>query len=123
MSLCLSNLTLGESTIRYGNALERALIHPYSVVKLMALKEIKRSLLNEEVIYNICTKTELIMNIIACLKDDDLAVAKDASDIMFTLGITIPGINKITSSDILACLESTMQTNELTRLRIFEVFN
>ncbi|KAF7268905.1 hypothetical protein GWI33_018007 [Rhynchophorus ferrugineus] len=58
LSLCLSNLTLGESTNRYGNALERALIHPYSAVKLMALKEIKRSLLNEEVIYAISTKTD-----------------------------------------------------------------
>ncbi|XP_030752120.1 26S proteasome non-ATPase regulatory subunit 5-like [Sitophilus oryzae] len=120
LSLCLSNLTLGESTIRYGNALERALIHPYSGVKLMALKEIKRSLLNEEVIYNLCDKTALVINIITCLKDEDLAVAKEASDIIFTLGITIPGANRITANEILVPLEGILNTNEVVRLRVYE---
>lgn len=101
--------------------LERALNHPYPVVKLMALKEIERSLLDEQVLSTLCEQTSLITNIVSCIGDSDLGVAKKASDIMVALGVTIPGANKITNNDVLVSLETVMSINEVVRLRTYEV--
>lgn len=121
LSICFSNLSLGESTNRYMTPLERALNHPYPVVKLMALKEIERSVLDEQVLSTLCEQTSLITNIVSCIGDSDLGVAKNASDIVVALGVTIPGANKIIDNDVLVSLQNVMSINDVVRLRIYEV--
>ncbi|KAL1488433.1 hypothetical protein ABEB36_014906 [Hypothenemus hampei] len=120
LSLCLGNLHLGESTSRYQTAFERALNHPFPGVKLMVLKEIERSLLNEEVVSSFCQQTPLLINIVNCIADEDIGVANKASDILVALGITIPGANKITSNEILVPLQELMTANQIVKARVFE---
>ncbi|XP_066248492.1 26S proteasome non-ATPase regulatory subunit 5 [Euwallacea similis] len=121
LSLCLSSLHLGESTTKYKTSLERALIHPYHTVKLMALKEIERSISNEEALCSLCEQSALINNIVLCLGDNNLGVAKKAADIIIALGNTVPGANKITSNEMLLQLERVMSINEVVRLRVYEI--
>lgn len=121
LSICLGNLHLGESTTKYKTDLERALVHPFSSVKLMALKEIERSLCNDDALFALCEQTSIINNIVSCLGDDDLGVANKASDIVVALGSTVPGANKIISNDVLIKLQEVTSISEVVRLRVYEV--
>lgn len=123
LTLCLSNLHIGESTQRYRTSLERALVHPYPAVKTMALNEIGRSISSEEVLCSICEQTTLMVNIVKCLADDDLGVAKKAGEILETLGVSVPGANRLVSNEVLILLQELLSSNEVVRMRVNEVQN
>ncbi|CAG9765414.1 unnamed protein product [Ceutorhynchus assimilis] len=121
LTLCLNNLTLEEITNRYSSDLERALLHPYTSVKTMALQEIKRSLDDEESLGAFCQQTSMLVNVVSCIGDSQLGPAKIASDIVVALGATLPGANKITTNEILVVIENLMNMNEIVRLRVYEM--
>lgn len=121
LSLCMNNLNLGESTDKYSLPLERALNHPYSAVKVMALNEIQRNVSNEESLLTICKRISLLNSIIRCLGDSDIAVAKKASDIIIALGLSSPGLKQLVSNDVMTVLYEVMSISEVVRLRIYEV--
>lgn len=117
----MNSLNLGESTDKYSLPLERALNHPYSAVKLMALNEIQRNVSNEEPLLMICKRLSLLKSIIKCLGDSDITVAKRASDIIVALGLFSPGLKQLVSNDIMTALHEVMSISEVVRLRVYEV--
>lgn len=119
--MCMSNLTIGESTNRYGTFLERALTHPFSGVKIMALSEIQRNIENEDVLLDLCKRESLITNTIQCVGDDDTAVAKKACDVIKLLGLSSNGLKKLTSESTVKSLRDVMGINEIVRFRVYEV--
>lgn len=121
LSLCLSNLSLGESTTRYDVPLERALGHPQSTVKIMALKQIERNVSRDEAVVDICKRKSLLSTIIRCIGDDDIAVAKKALNIVSLIGISNYGIKTLVSVDVMEVIREIMDLNEVVKLRIFEV--
>lgn len=121
LALCMTNLSLGESTNRYGVFLERALRHPFPGVKRMALTEIKRNIENEAVLIDLCKRESLLINIIKCLGDQELGVAKEGLNIMKTVALSNVGIQQITKTDILTAFHEIMGINEIVRLRVYEV--
>ncbi|XP_018572758.1 26S proteasome non-ATPase regulatory subunit 5 [Anoplophora glabripennis] len=121
LSLCMNNLNLGESTNKYSLPLERALNHPYNAVKLMALKEIDRNVSNEESLINICKRVSLLSNIIRCIGDSDITVAKEACDIIVKLGLFSTGLKQLISNDVMTVLHEVMSISEVVRLRVYEV--
>ncbi|KAI4458415.1 26s proteasome non-atpase regulatory subunit 5-related [Holotrichia oblita] len=122
LALCLGTLNLGESTNRFTVPLERALKHPHSQVKIMALKDIQRNIVNDELLVNFCKHTSLLSMAIECIGSDDLAVATLACDIITTIGVSESCIKTLLSKDIQAVLTDVMNKNEVVRLLIFEVF-
>ncbi|XP_018333905.1 26S proteasome non-ATPase regulatory subunit 5 [Agrilus planipennis] len=122
LSLCMSKLSLGESIDRYCVPLERALNHPNPSVKLMALMEIHRNALDEEIHCQLCRKQSLLESVVKCLGDDDLGVVKNASDVILLLSSTPTGIRQLTSSEMLNAIGKTMSINEVIKLRFYEVF-
>ncbi|RZB38997.1 26S proteasome non-ATPase regulatory subunit 5 [Asbolus verrucosus] len=121
LSLCMTNLNLGESTNKYGVFLERALNHPFPAVKMMALNEIKRNIENEDILVDLCKRESLLINIISCVGDNDLGVAKNASEIITTVGLSSVGIKQLTRADILKALHEIMEVNEIVRFRVYEL--
>jgi 26S proteasome non-ATPase regulatory subunit 5 len=121
LALCMTNLNLGESTNKYGVFLERALNHPFPGVKLMALNEIQRNVENEDVLVDLCKRESLLINIIGCLGDNDLGVAKQASEVIKIVGLSSVGIKQLISADILKALHEIMEVNEIVRFRVYEV--
>lgn len=121
LTLCMSNLTLGDSTKRYSTYLERALNHPYSVVKLTALKEIERNLTDEDILLDISRRSILIHAVIKCIGDNDLGVAKKAADIIIEIGISPNGIQQLLTVESMQVFHDVMATNEVVRLRVHEV--
>ncbi|KAJ8938792.1 hypothetical protein NQ314_011328 [Rhamnusium bicolor] len=120
LSLCMNNLNLGESTSRYSVPLERALNHPYAAVKLMALNEIERNIHKEESLRDLCKRRALLISIVRCIGDNDIAVAKKASDIITVVGLSSIGL-KIITSDVITELQEVMAINEVDRLRVYEI--
>ncbi|KAJ8973371.1 hypothetical protein NQ317_007184 [Molorchus minor] len=114
LSLCMNNLSLGESTSKYSVSLERALNHPYPAVKLVALNEIERGIHQEEVL-----SPTLLISIVRCIGDNDIAVGKAASDIITLIGVS--DISLITTNEVMAVLHEVMTINDVIRLRIYEV--
>ncbi|VEN43507.1 unnamed protein product [Callosobruchus maculatus] len=121
LTMCMNQLSLGESTIRYDIPLERALNHPFTEVKLMALKEIERNIHREEVLYDMCKKHNLLVGVVRCLGEDDVGVAKKAMDILSTVGQTTTGLNTILSNEVIEPLQEVMVISEVVRLRVYEL--
>lgn len=117
----MSRLSLGESTNRYDVFIERALNHPFSAVKLMALNEIERNAGTEELIIDLSKRMSLLTLIVKCVGDDDLGVAKKAADIIVKVGGTSFGIKQLLSSECVKVLHEVMSISEVVRLRLFEV--
>ncbi|KRT85539.1 HEAT domain-containing protein [Oryctes borbonicus] len=122
LTLCLNTLTLGESTNRYNVPLERALKHPHSQVKLMALKDIQRNIVNDELLVRFCKHTPLLIMVIKCIGNDDLGVALLSSDVITTVGASESCINVLLLPDVQNVVAEVMSKNEIIRLRFFEVF-
>lgn len=117
----MSHLSLGDSAERYDTFLERALNHPYPSVKLMVLNEIDRIATNDDLLIDLCKRASLITLIVKCIGDQDLGVAKIASNIITKIGLTETGIKLLLHSDIVKVFDELMSVNEVVRLRVFEV--
>lgn len=121
LSLCLNSLNLGESTTRYDVPLERALSHPHSGVKIMALKEIERNVLRDDSLVELCKRKSLVQSIVRCIGDEDIAVAKKALDIVSLFGTSDFGLKALVSNDVIEIIKEIMDLNEVVRLRVYEV--
>lgn len=117
----MSHLSLGDSTERYDVFLERALNHPFPAVKLMVLKEINRVVVNDDLLLDLCKRTSLLTLIIKCIGDEDLAVAKLASEIIAKIALIDSGIKQLLLPDTRKHFEELIVLNEVVRLRVFEV--
>lgn len=121
LSLCMSHLSLGDSTERYDMFLERALNHPYSPVKLMVLKEMNRTAANDDLLLDLAKRSSLMGLIVRCIGDEDLGVAKLASEIIHKIALTDSGIKQLLLPDTRKVFEELIGRNEVVRLRVFEV--
>lgn len=121
LTLCMTNLNIGETTNRYVVPLERALNHPYSGVKIMALKEIQRDISEENCLSELCKRKSLLISVIKCIGDSDLSVAKKAIDITVVVGLSDIGLRTLIMEDISNEMREVMSTNEVSRLRVYEV--
>ena len=90
---------MGESVNQFAAQLERALHHPHNPVKLMALSEIKRSNVSDEIMVKLINHTSLFYNIVTCIGCEDLSVAKLASKIVVGVSQTDSGIKMIVSDE------------------------
>ncbi|KAF5302726.1 hypothetical protein FQR65_LT08468 [Abscondita terminalis] len=121
LTLCLSNLTIGNSIHLHSIPLERALNHPYSSVKIMALEEIQRNIEDQSEVNNFYRESKLMKCVLKCIADPDLSVAKIAGNIIFKIGIIREGAQVLVSEDLLNTIQEVMATNEIVRLRINEL--
>lgn len=121
LSLCMSNLTLGESTTRYDSSLEAALKHPYVPVRIMALTEIERSVKQDEPVHDLCRRISFLNSVIECIGNEDLSVATKATNIVTAIGLTDFGLSTLTSANVVDKIRDVMSINEIVRLRVFEV--
>lgn len=121
LSLCMSQLSLGESTDRYDVFIERALNHPFVPVKIMALSEIERNIVDEQILLDLSRRISLIILIIRSIGDDDLSVAKKAAGIITKIGITPTGIKQLLLPEVVKAFHEVISISEVVRLRIFEV--
>lgn len=121
LSLCMSQLSLGESTDRYDIFIERALNHPFVPVKLMALNEIERNIVDEQILIDLSKRVSLLTLIIKNIGDDDLGVGKKAAEIIVKVGVTQSGIKQLLLPDVVKIFLEVIGTNEVVKLRIFEV--
>lgn len=122
LTLCMTNLNLGESTSRYSTALERALNHPNSAVKLMALTEISREVVSEHLLLDLSQRHSLLINIINCIGDEDLAVATVALKIITALGKMPVVIKQLLTEPVLSAINDNLSMNDVVRLRFYEMF-
>lgn len=121
LTLCLGSLDLGQSTSRYGTSLERALNHPKKNVKIMTLKELIKYTLNPNLIEELCLHTSLLKTIVSCIEDNDIEVAKYASDIITSIGKFEVGLNYLLLQDISKLFQTLLASNEIVRLRVYEI--
>lgn len=121
LTLCMNSLSLGESTSRYGTALERALHHPSSSAKLMALKEIHRTALNSETIAELSQQIPIILALVTCVGDTELSVAKYASDIIILIGKSREGLRQLLIPEVKKEFAETILISDIVRFRIYEV--
>lgn len=121
LSLCMTNLSIGESTNRYSVSLERALNHPYPAVKSMAISELERWITNDAGILNLCKQKSLLHGTIKSVTDKELAVAVKAMKIVTIIGESEKFVKFLVAQDTLNILQDCMNMNEVVRLRFYEV--
>lgn len=116
----MNSLSLGESTSRYGTALERALYHPSTNAKLMSLKEIHRTASNSEAIAELSQQISIILALITCVGDSELSVAKYASDILILVGKSREGLRQLLIPEIRRAFADTILISDIVRYRVYE---
>lgn len=121
LSLCMSQLSLGESTDRYDVFIERALNHPFVPVKIMALNEVERNTVDEQVLLDLSKRISLLTLVIRNIGDNDLSVARKAADIIIKIGVTQTGIKQLLLPEVLKAFHEVIGISEVVKLRVFEV--
>ncbi|XP_026476286.1 26S proteasome non-ATPase regulatory subunit 5-like [Ctenocephalides felis] len=104
LTICMENLSLGESLVKYPGSLEKSLTHKYDIVRQMSLKEVMFS------------KESLIAKIVDCVGHDNLSVAHVAVNILCL--IIMPWIS---NHQILSGLQNVMNRGEIQRFRVYEI--
>lgn len=120
LNLLLGSLEPEVVLGQYRENLKRALGHPTSVVKEMAMRELRRAASNTNLIQQLC-QDELLLNVVTCLSNDDIAVAKNASSLLCKLGETSDGLRVLFSRDILEGLKNAQKKSDIFRFRVFEL--
>lgn len=121
LTLCMTNLNIGESTNKYSVPLERALNHPYANVKLMALKELERYTTHDVGILSLSKHKSLLHTVVKSIADNELSVAAKAMSIIVTIGQSDVYIKYLVAQDMIKIFEDCMNLNEVIRLRFYEV--
>ncbi|XP_066999030.2 26S proteasome non-ATPase regulatory subunit 5 [Anabrus simplex] len=120
LTLLLHSLDSATVVGRYGSAIQRALSHPASVVKTLAITELQRAANDENLIPQLC-HADLLLKVISCLSLDDLTVARCAGSLLVKIGKTTVGLKSLYHGEIFEGLLSAQRESDVVRFRVYEV--
>ncbi|GLG97513.1 hypothetical protein R5R35_011825 [Gryllus longicercus] len=120
LSLLLGSLDPSVVLRQYLDHLQRALGHPTASVKEMSIAELRRVACSGDLVHQLC-QNDLILNIVTCLSNDDIAVAKNACTLLVKLGESSTGLKVLFSREILEALRKIQKQSDIIRFRVFEM--
>ncbi|XP_053195936.1 26S proteasome non-ATPase regulatory subunit 5 [Scomber japonicus] len=116
--MALSPLHLAQN---YRAELQGGLTHPEEIVKILALTQIGRMVEHAEAATEILNNQEVLRGVIQCIREEKIAVAKQAIQSLSKLSHSKPGLDKLFHSDLLEVMKDVMATSDIIRYRIYEL--
>ncbi|XP_077140955.1 26S proteasome non-ATPase regulatory subunit 5 isoform X1 [Ranitomeya variabilis] len=105
----------------YKEELHRGLYHPEDTVRLLAVSQVGRIVESSEAMTEILNNLELLKQMILCLGEDKIAVAKEAIASLSRIARSLPGLQLLFGSNLLADLRSVMGVSDVVRYRVYEL--
>uniref|UniRef100_T1J7S9 26S proteasome non-ATPase regulatory subunit 5 n=1 Tax=Strigamia maritima TaxID=126957 RepID=T1J7S9_STRMM len=103
---------------QFQTELHRGLLHPEPFVKEMVLKQIKRCVQQQAFLDN---GRDIAMITVRLIGDDNLSVAKHASEVVVDLNKTVTGFNLIFAPSVVCQMKDLLAKNDTVRFRMHEV--
>ncbi|XP_044190229.1 26S proteasome non-ATPase regulatory subunit 5 [Thunnus albacares] len=116
--MALSPVYLGQN---YRAELQGGLTHPEETVKILALTQIGRMVEHPEAVTEILNNQDILRGVIHCIREEKMAVAKQAIQSLSKLSHSKPGLDKLFQSDLLKVMKDVMATSDIIRYRIYEL--
>ncbi|CAK6976066.1 S proteasome non-ATPase regulatory subunit 5 [Scomber scombrus] len=116
--MALSPLHLAQN---YRAELQGGLTHPEEIVKILALTQIGRMVEHTEAATEILNNQDVLRGVIQCIREEKIAVAKQAIQSLSKLSHSKPGLDKLFHSDLLKVIKDVMATSDIIRYRIYEL--
>uniref|UniRef100_A0A8C8H4T2 26S proteasome non-ATPase regulatory subunit 5 n=1 Tax=Oncorhynchus tshawytscha TaxID=74940 RepID=A0A8C8H4T2_ONCTS len=101
--------------------LQAGLKHPDDTVKILALTQIGRMVLNHEAVTEIQNNQDILREVIHCIKGEKMTVAKEAIRALAKLSHSKAGLDALFRSDLLKDLKDVMATSDIVRYRVYEL--
>ncbi|XP_061589283.1 26S proteasome non-ATPase regulatory subunit 5 [Cololabis saira] len=105
----------------YRSELQRGLTHPNDTVKILALTQIARAVRDPDAGTEILNNHGILHQVILCIKEEKMAVAKQAIQTLSKLSHSKSGLDKLFQSDMLKVMKDVMATSDIIRYRIYEL--
>ncbi|XP_003965288.1 26S proteasome non-ATPase regulatory subunit 5 [Takifugu rubripes] len=106
---------------KYRAELQAGLTHPNDTVKILALTQIGRILEHPDAATEVLNNHDVLQAVIQCIREEKIAVAKQAIQCLSKLSHSKPGLDKLFHGDLLAVLKDVMATSDIVRYRIYEL--
>ncbi|XP_030625111.1 26S proteasome non-ATPase regulatory subunit 5 isoform X2 [Chanos chanos] len=101
--------------------LQIGLNHPHHAVKVLTLTQIGRIVGNSEAVTQILNSPEILRNVIHCIREEKMSVAKEAISALCKLSNSKAGLDALFRSDLLKELKRVMSTSDIIRYRVYEL--
>ncbi|XP_028919524.1 26S proteasome non-ATPase regulatory subunit 5 [Ornithorhynchus anatinus] len=101
--------------------LHRGLSHPDDSVKVLTLSQVERIVENSDAVSEILNNPELLKQVIYCIGDEKLAVAKAVIKSLSRISLTQAGMECLFESNLLDDLKNVMKTSDIVRYRVYEL--
>ncbi|XP_017263021.1 26S proteasome non-ATPase regulatory subunit 5 [Kryptolebias marmoratus] len=105
----------------YRAELQGGLTHPNETVKILALTQIGRVVEHPEAVTEILNNQDILREMILCIKEEKMSVAKQAIHSLSKISHSKPGLDKLFKSDLLEVVKDVMSTSDIIRYRIYEL--
>ncbi|XP_040261962.1 26S proteasome non-ATPase regulatory subunit 5 [Bufo bufo] len=105
----------------YKEELQRGLYHPEEGVRLLAISQVGRIAESSEARTEILNNLELLKQLILCIGEDKIAVAKEAATSLARIARSAPGVQLLFGGNLLADLRSVMAVSDVVRYRVYEL--
>ncbi|KAM4528517.1 26S proteasome non-ATPase regulatory subunit 5 [Odontesthes bonariensis] len=105
----------------YRAELQGGLTHPNETVKILALTQIGRVVEHPDAVTEILNNHDLLRAVIHSIREEKMAVAKQAIQSLCKLSHSKPGLDKLFNSDLLKVMKDVMTTSDIIRYRIYEL--
>ncbi|KAM3873848.1 26S proteasome non-ATPase regulatory subunit 5-like [Diretmus argenteus] len=101
--------------------LQGGLAHPNETVKILALTQIGRMMEHPDAVTEILNNRGILREVIHCIGEEKIAVAKEAICSLTKLSHSKPGLDALFRSDLLKDMKDVMATSDVVRYRIYEL--
>ncbi|CAG12429.1 unnamed protein product, partial [Tetraodon nigroviridis] len=105
----------------YRAELQAGLGHPQDTVKVLALTQIGRIVEHPDAATEVLNNREVLQAVINCIREEKIAVAKQAIQSLSKLSHSKPGLDALFQSDLLTVMKDVMATSDIVRYRIYEL--
>ncbi|XP_075869988.1 26S proteasome non-ATPase regulatory subunit 5 [Nelusetta ayraudi] len=117
--MALSPVSLVQN---YRSELQAGLAHPSDIVRILALTQIGRIVASPDAVTQLLNNQDtLLQAVIHCIREEKMAVAKQAIKSLSKLSHSKAGLEKLFQSDLLRALKEVMATSDIVRYRIYEL--
>ncbi|KAM6902366.1 26S proteasome non-ATPase regulatory subunit 5 [Xenentodon cancila] len=117
----LAALSPAHVVQNYRVELQKGLTHPNDTVKILALTQIGRAAGDLDAVTEIVNDRDILRTVILCIREEKMAVAKQAIQTLSKLSHSKSGLDKLFQSDMLKVIKDVMATSDIIRYRIYEL--
>ncbi|XP_053229622.1 26S proteasome non-ATPase regulatory subunit 5 isoform X1 [Podarcis raffonei] len=105
----------------FGEELQKGLFHPDNSVKILTIAQVGKIVEDSSAAREILNTPELLRQVIYCIADEKLAVAKEAIMSLTKVAKTAESLEALLAGNLLVDLKNVMTRSDIVRCRVYEL--